>query len=304
MILIRIAVALMLSIAVSVPAAARQAGSECPPAGSTVEQLRLLKIGKFVVPDAAARRALALALTACLGHPDPEVRDGIAFEALSAWMRAGDLDRATLITVRDTLFSMLKAPDPQGFRRPFAALVLAEVARTDRIKSWMSADERDALVRAAAAYLPTIDDYRAFSDTEGWRHGVAHTADLILQLMLNVEVTKAQLDRLLVAIATQVSPLRIMSYHAGEPERLARPVFFAAQRKLHTDAEWAAWFTELAKPGVAVTWSDSFKSELGLAKRHNLRAFLLSLYVNVRESDDAGVRMMLAPIQGALKQLQ
>lgn len=253
--------------------------------------------------DPAAKRSLALALTACLGHADPTVRDGIAFEALSVWLRAGDVPLPTLGQLRDTLVPMLTAPDPQGFRRPFAALALSEVARTDRIKAWMSAEERQALVQAAASYLQGIEDYRGFSDSEGWRHGVAHGADVILQLALNAEVTKPQLDRLLEAVATQVSPPRVMSYHAGEPERLARPVLFIAQRKLHSEADWAAWFAQLSKPAPLPNWQAAFSSELGLAKRHNLRAFLLSLYTSVRESDDAGVKMLLGPIQASLKPL-
>ena len=141
----------------------------------------------------------------------------MVFEALSSWMRAGNLDRATLIDLRDVLIPMMKAPDPQGFRRPFAALVLSEVARTDRIKPWLSPDERQAIISAAENYLPGIEDYRGFSDTEGWRHGVAHGADLILQLALNQDVAKPQLDRLRHAIATQVSPSRVMHYTPGSP---------------------------------------------------------------------------------------
>jgi hypothetical protein len=258
---------------------------------------------EFAMPDLAARQSLALAITACLSHADPTIRDGIAFEALSVWLRAGDMPVTTVSRIRDALTPMLTASDPQGFRRPFAALALSEVARTDRIKPWMTADERQALVQAAAAYLTGIDDYRGFSDAEGWRHGVAHGADLILQLSLNAEVTKPQLDQLLAAVATQVSP-RSVSYHAGEPDRLARPVLFTAQRKLHTEAEWAAWFAQLSKPGPLASWGDAFKSEMGLARRHNLRAFLLALYASVRESEDPGVRMLLAPVQAALRQLQ
>ncbi len=227
----------------------------------------------------------------------------MAFEALSAWMRAGDLDRATLIDLRDILIPMMKAPDPQGFRRPFAALVLSEVARTDRIKPWLSPEERQAIVSAAENYLPAIEDYRGFSDTEGWRHGVAHGADLILQLALNQAVTKPQLDRLLQAVASQVSPARVIHYHEGEPDRLARPVLFIAQRQVHTEAEWSAWFAQLSTPAPLPNWQAAFTSELGLARRNNLRALLLSLYASVRESDDSGVKLLLIPIQTSLKQL-
>ena len=71
---------------------------------------------------------------------------------------------------------------------------------------------------------------------------------------------------------------------------------------MHTEAEWSAWFTQLTMPAPLPNWQAAFNSELGLARRHNLRAFLLSLYASVRESEDIGVGMLLKPIQSALKQ--
>src|SRR6185503_15953515 len=136
-----------------------------------------------------------LALIACLGNPDPEIRDKVAFERLSAAMRGGEVDRDTLAAAKTELLNLVVAPDPQGFQRPFVILTLAEVARTDRIKPWMSADDRDVLVSTAATYLSTLTDYRAFDDTSGFRHGVAHGADLTLQLALNPAITKPQLDK-------------------------------------------------------------------------------------------------------------
>jgi len=42
----------------------------------------------------------------------------------------------TLGDLRNRLMPMLANPDAQGFRAPFAALVMAEVARTDRLNAW------------------------------------------------------------------------------------------------------------------------------------------------------------------------
>ena len=193
-----------------------------------------------------------LALIACLGNPDPNIRDKVAFERLSAAMRGGEVDRDTLAAAKSQLLKLVVAPDPQGFQRPFAILTLAEVARTDRIKPWMTADDRDVMVNTASTYLSTLTDYRAFNDKEGFRHGVAHGADFALQLALNPAITKPQLDRLLAAIATQVAPRDPgVAYWAGEPDRLARAVMFIAQRKLHTDAEWKAWFESVMSPESA-----------------------------------------------------
>lgn len=158
-------------------AAAQAVAAACPPAGWTPDRLNALKTEKFAIADASRRQSLALALTACLGDPNPVLRDGIAFGALSAWMRAGLLDRMTLGELRNRLMPMLANPDAQGFR------------------------------------------------------------------------------------ATILSP---------EPFD---------------------------------SWNAAFASEAGLAKRHNTRAFLLSVYAGASTSENAGVRQLLGPVRDGLKTL-
>jgi len=288
-------------LAASVAAASAAQSPPCPPPGWSRAQLDTLKRERFEMPDTTVRHALALALTSCLAHPDPALRDGLAFEAFTTWMRGGLLDQPTLIAVRTRLLAMLDEADPQGFAQPFAALVLAEVARTDRVKPWMPDADRERLVQAAAAYLAGITDYRAFDNTEGFRHGVAHAADWVLQLALNPAVTKGQLDRLLGPLAAQAAPPVNMAYGAGEPERLARPVLFIAQRNLHADADWQAFFAEVTQPRPLAAWRDAFSTELGIRKRHNVRAFLVSLYTGAASSEDPAIRRLLPHVTAALK---
>ena len=105
--------------------------------------------------------------------------------------RSGDkISVETRLAAIAELLPALKsdAPDPSGFRKPFAALVLSELAR----------------------------------------------ADLMLQLALNPALDKAQLDRMIAAVATQVTPPGEQFYVYGESARLARPVLYAALRGLHT----------------------------------------------------------------------
>lgn len=298
----RFLAALGLSAILAAPAAA-QVVDVCPVGKWSDADLEQFKRAKFAMPDPQAQRKLALGLAGCLGDPSPRVRDGVAYGALTTWMRAEQLDRPTLIELRERLLPMLVGRDPQGFQAPFAALVLAEVARTDRIKAWLSAGEREALVQAAGSYLAGIEDYRAFSDTEGFRHGVAHGADFALQLVLNPAVTKPQLDRLLAAIATQVSPRQPVAYTTGESDRLARPVLFMAQRGLHSDEEWKTWFGQVTSPAPMASWDEAFSSRLGIARRHNARAFLLSVYASASASENAGVRQLLPPVREGLKRL-
>ena len=208
------------------------ASAACLPGGMPRNELLALKAAKWQVPDDARRQQLALGMVYCLADPDPVLRDEIGFEALSAWMRGDKLTTATVQSLRTILLPRLAAADPQGVIRPFAALTLAEVARRDRLKPYLSSAERQELLTAAAAYLSGVRDYRGYDEQSGWRHGVAHGADLMLQLALNPALGKPAHETILAAIASQVLPAH--SYIYGEGERLMAPVFYLARQTFVT----------------------------------------------------------------------
>ena len=285
-----------LALLASIPAWAQ---STCPPEGIDAGSLSRLKEQKFAVEDAATRATLALGLLGCLSDPDPALRDGIAYEALAQWMRGDQLDVDIRRAARDRLLAMLAEPDAEGFRRSFAALVLSEVARTDRITPWMSPKERVAMVDAAADYLASVRDYRGYDDAQGWRHGVAHGSDWLMQLALNPALERAQLDPMLKAIASQAVPESAHAYVFGEPGRLARPVLYLAKRGWIDEAGWITWFGALpARIGdPAKAYSDS----AWLARRHDLMAFLGTIYLEADQSDDAQIKALKGPVVMAMK---
>src|SRR5690242_5937565 len=63
----------------------------CPPAGFTKQQLLELKASKFKALDPTQLEPLAQGLVPCLASPDPVLRDEIAFDVLSGWMRSQQL---------------------------------------------------------------------------------------------------------------------------------------------------------------------------------------------------------------------
>jgi hypothetical protein len=277
----------------------------CPPASMSREQLVELKSHGFAVADEGRRQSLALDLVACLGSTDPLLRDGIAFEALSTWMRAKQVSAATVSTMLERLLAQLAPdkPDPAGVQRPFAALVLAEVARFDRVEQFMTDRQLQQLVDGSTRYLQSVRDYRGFDEREGWRHGVAHASDVMLQLAVNTRTSKAQLDQMLAAIATQVAPAGDHYYIYGEGDRLAQAVFYIAKRKLHTADEWGKWFGRVATPAPLKNWGDAWTSQRGIAKRHNTWQFLTTLYVYVGESGPDFHELVLPSIVAAIKPL-
>jgi len=243
----------------------------------------------------------AIEFASCLGDPDPFLRDHIGYEGLTAVLRSGDVSEATRRKLIASLTAALAEDDPDGFQVPFAALGLSELARTDRVEAFLTDQERSDLVATAADYLENITDYRAFSDTEGWRHGVAHGADLAMQLSLNPQVLSDALLSLRSAITAQVAPASAPAYTHGEPERLARPILFMAARGEIEGDDWQAWFEHLSNPAPLDSWADAFKSEAALKRLHNLKAFAQTLYVNASLSSNPN----LEPIAtGALEMLR
>ncbi len=273
----------------------------CPPDGWPMERLDALKQASFSVVDANERGHLALSLAECLGAADARLRDGIAYEALSNWMRKGELPPDTLRALRDRLYAQLAGPDTAGYAWPFAALALAEVARTDRVAPWMTPAERSTMVLRAVTYLESVRDYRGFEPDEGWRHGVAHGADWLMQLTLNPALDGPQLHRIVDAVATQAVPTAGVAYVFGEPQRLAAPVVFAAQRGIRDEAGWTAWFAALV-PRMGDP-SQAWRDPQWLARRHDLVAFLQAIYVEADQSTDKRVRMLLPGVVAALKAL-
>jgi hypothetical protein len=274
----------------------------CPPSGAERDALFALKTDGFAVPDAARRRDLAATLIDCLGDPDPALRDGIAYEALTHWLRAGDFNAAHRVALRDQLYRLLDGPEGEGYARPFAALVLSEVVRTDRVVPWMSGAERSAMVEKAAGYVEGVRDYRGWDEVQGWRHGVAHGADWLMQLALHPALERAQADRLLAAVAVQAVPRDAHAYVFGEPARLARPVLFVAAHGLHSNEEWQAWFARVAARLDAGT--PARQSRLWLARRHDLVAFLQDLYLESGTSEDAHIRALQPAVLDAIGALR
>ncbi len=242
------------------------------------------------------RTHLAFDLVQCLENPDPAIRDGFAYESYVTLLRGDLIETHAIRDLKGRLLENLEHADedPGGFRGPFAALVLSEVARTDRLAAWMDDDERSELVSAAAIFLSGLEDYRGFDDRDGWRHGIAHTADLLMQLSLNPNLTGDQAQAILVVVAGKVAPDG-HAYVFGESERLAAPVLYLARSGLVAADAWNVWFATLGPEGDPVAWQGAYTTEAGLARLHNTRAFAEAVYVSATASGDPA----FGPVSGA-----
>lgn len=280
---------------------AKQLAASCLSKPWNKAALNNLKKNNFEVASSENRESLARQLLNCLASPDPQIRDGVAFEALSYWLRNNKLSTTTQQFMFEQLIKTVtqQVIDENGVYQPFSVLVLAELARADRKSAYLTKIQRTLLVDNAINHLTQIRDYRGFDEAIGWRHDVAHSADLLLQLSLNSRVDKEQLDRILLALASQVSPVAHF-YVYGEPKRLALPVAYVFLRKMHSIKEWENWLTAITVPAPFPSWQEMYTSQAGLVKLHNTRAFLQSLYISINGSKNETLISMLPALKKAL----
>lgn len=297
-----LAAALALTACASPPASATQVPA-CPPAGFDRASLEALRAAEFQIADDAARSAFARGLIPCLASPDPFLRDQIAYEGLTNLLRREQLSVSLRTDLTNQTLAMMRGPDPDGFARPFAALALSELVRADRINGYYDDMMYDEIVTRSVEYVRGIRDYRGFDEREGWRHGVAHGADLLMQIVLDPNFNgPTHMRAIRDAVASQAAPTTHF-YTYGESERLMRPILFMARRGVFTEAEWTAWFEQLMQPAPLNAWSDAFGSQAGLAKRHNMTAFIQAVWINARLSEDTADDVLLPGAEAALRAL-
>jgi len=267
------------------------------------DKLLKLKDNKFIVESKTAKHQLALQLLNCLASSDPKIRDEVAYSALSQWLRNDSFSDDFYLEMFNQLTLSLSNPieDLLGVYKPFVALVLAEVVRVDRIKPYLEQHQRNSVVEIATHYFTSLRDYRGYDETQGWRHGIAHTADLMLQLALNPKVDKSLLDKMLTALSSQVVAHNHHFYIYGEPTRIALPVAYIFLREQHSMDDWQSWLNEIISPAPFDSWNDVYKSQEGLAKRHNSQAFLYAIYAKIKQSKNKVLINMIPALENAIK---
>jgi len=259
---------------------------------------------KFVIENDKARNIAALELAPCIASKSSKIRDEITFTTISSWHRENKLTQATTTKLFTYFIQQLKIPknDKDNFKQPFAALLLSEVVRVDRVSPYLTDKQRQQAIKTTITYMKSITDYRGFSEPDGWRHAVAHTADVFLQLALNKNITPKSGNNIAKAIFSQVSPIEHF-YIYGEPRRLVLPLaYLMINEKLSID-NFDAMLKQLTNPLPFENWQAVYSSQQGLAKRHNTRLFLMNFYTLIADSENAKLKAVKPLIKQALKSI-
>jgi hypothetical protein len=282
------------------------AGIDCRDTQAALEYWRPIR---EQAPTAESQAdALALELTGCLGSPNPELRDRIAYELFATWLRGGalsdDTRRALFIELESVLAGPLAGvPDHSVLKRSFSALVLAEIMRADSLQPFLSDAERQGLLKQAIDSIERENDYRGLDAELGWVHPVAHMSDLLWRFVLHPATSAAEDEAILAAVRSKVAPTAVF-YSFNESDRLARVVTTMILRERIAPDIVVTWLGSFAAPSSMQKWSDAFASPEGMAELHNTKLFLRALADQLDGEDiDARIRTSLAELVQGFTQL-
>lgn len=237
---------------------------------------------QFPAPPAGERAGLVDEMCAHLGDPDPAWREHVAIDGLTAWAyRAPVLDAAARGRLVARLAENLRhgigeVGGDRVLERSFSALMLSTLAAADNQQAFLSPTEHDALCTAALAYLRDELDVRGYDARVGWRHSVAHTADLLKFLARSPQLSLDEQRAFLAAIRAKLRAPSTGVLPWGEPERVAKALLSIVRRADFDRAAFEAWTSGLGAEAKAL-WEREPLDEQAFRALQNQRDVLTAL---------------------------
>jgi hypothetical protein len=243
------------------------------------QQLQAIAADDYRVPDGVDYWQLTQEMLVYIGTIDPELRDDLILTTISQWAKAEhytpDQYRAILATTLDHqhLFLGLGERDSDTvFTRAFSVLVGGIAIYHHRQQAFLTSTEVQAAFERVLDYFVREVDLRGYVEGKGWAHAVAHTADVLDEFALCVEIDANGLRRILAAIQPKAATADTI-YTAEEDERLAYAALSLFSREVVARNEVAAWIKSFAPIERVGNWR----------QRHiNTKHFLRSLYFQAK----------------------
>ena len=195
----------------------------------------VMQLGMDVPSDRPLNEA-TVELVEMLGHPNPRLREDLAYPLLTTWINNGTFD-AVLSGLGDGIVPGLRYGlghdgDMSVLRRSYSALMLAEIIGRDNNEHLMPADSVLDWGDHATAWYTREQDHRGWIPDQGWANAIAHGADLLAALARSRHFGRLELTVLLDVIADRVLTPTAYIWRHGEEDRLA----YAVMTLLHRNA--------------------------------------------------------------------
>ena len=236
----------------------------------------------LAVPTDRPLDDLTAELTRMLGDPDPALRDGTAYPALTTWVERGVYDDL-LAGLGDGMATGLlvgigERDTDSVFRRSFSALVLGECIARDNRRPLLPGAKILEWGDRLTTWLLRERDLRGFVPGKGWAHAVAHGADTLAILARSPHLATPELTVLLDVVADRLLLPVDQLFSSGEPDRLAFATIAILRRNVVPLRVLEPWITRIAvAAGTRSTYDDRDPYLAG----GNAEAFLRALYLQL-----------------------
>lgn len=234
------------------------------------------------VPSDRQLDDLTAELTTMLGSPDPELRDGTAYPALSTWIERGVYDDL-LPGLGDGMAAGLlvglgERDTDSVFRRSFSVLALAECLARDNEQNLLPSARIFGWGDRIASWYLRERDTRGFVPGKGWAHTIAHGADAIGVMAQSTHFAANELTVLLDVLADRLLMQDSDLLLAGETDRMAAATMQILRRNVVSLKVLEPWVVRIAQGG------NPFGSSGDLDPYEvagNAQAFLRSLHLQL-----------------------
>ena len=236
----------------------------------------------LAVPSDRPLDELTAELTRMLGDPDPALRDGTAYPALTTWIERGVYDDL-LAGLGDGMASGLlvgigERDTDSVFRRSFSALVLGECIARDNDRPLLPGGKILEWGDRLTTWLLRERDLRGWVPGKGWAHAVSHGADTMAILARSPHLATPELTVLLDVVADRLLLPVDRLFSSGEGDRLAFATVAILRRNVVPLRVLEPWIARIA--ASAGTRSSYDERDPYLAGG-NAEAFMRALYLQL-----------------------
>ena len=184
-------------------------------------------------------------LVELLGHPNPRMREDVAYPMMTTWINRGVYDDL-LGGFGDGIapglrFGLGFDGDVSVLRRSYSALMLAEIIGRDNNAQLLGPEPVLGWGDLVTSWYVREQDHRGWIPELGWAHAIAHGADALAALARSRHFGRLELTVVLDVVADRVLTPTSYVWRHGEDDRLA----YAVMTLLHRNA---------LDPGLVEPW--------------------------------------------------
>lgn len=236
--------------------------------------------------DGIDKYDLAHKLIENIGDMDSEVRDRLIYVNLAHLFYDGHFDKTQLLhffellsSEKYLLYDMENNVSHSELTRSFTILQLVYLIYLHNKDPYLTNKQYMDFYVKFIQYFDSESVLQGYDEQVGWMHTIAHSADLIAQIVKSEEMNKKTLEEILTVIKKKFA-ISNYCYVSDEDERMVNAIINALDRNILEEdflQGWVTSFGEIEKP-KSYPEAYNFKS--------NVKNLLRSLYFRILDDKD------------------